>query len=38
MHLLLDLFLTYAKIGVFTFGGGYDMISMIGNSCVERKQ
>ena len=38
MHLLLDLFLTFAKIGVFTFGGGYAMISMIGNSCVERKQ
>ena len=37
MHLLLDLFLTFARIGMFTFGGGYAMISMIENSCVERK-
>ena len=38
MNLLLDLFLTFAKIGLFTFGGGYAMISMIENNCVERKQ
>jgi len=38
MSLLLDLFLTFAKIGLFTFGGGYAMISMIENNCVERKQ
>ena len=38
MNILLDLFLTFAKIGVFTFGGGYAMISMIENNCVERKQ
>ena len=38
MRLLLDLFLTFAKIGVFTFGGGYAMISMIENNCVERKK
>ena len=37
MNLLLDLFLTFAKIGLFTFGGGYAMISMIENICVERK-
>ncbi|MBE6623552.1 MAG: chromate transporter [Ruminococcaceae bacterium] len=36
--MLLDLFLTFAKIGFFTFGGGYAMISMIENICVERKQ
>ena len=38
MNILLDLFLTFAKIGSFTFGGGYAMISMIENNCVERKQ
>lgn len=38
MNILLDLFLTFAKIGMFTFGGGYAMISMIENNCVERKQ
>lgn len=36
--LLLDLFFTFAKIGLFTFGGGYAMISMIENLCVERKK
>ena len=38
MNLLLDLFLTFAKIGVFTFGGGYAMIAIIENNCVERKK
>ena len=38
MSILLDLFLTFAKIGLFTFGGGYAMISLIENSCVEKKQ
>ncbi len=38
MHLLFDLFLTFAKIGLFTFGGGYAMISLIESSCVERKK
>ena len=38
MNILIDLFLTFAKIGLFTFGGGYAMISVIENSCVERKQ
>ena len=38
MKILADLFLTFAKIGLFTFGGGYAMISLIGNSCVERKR
>ena len=37
MNILLDLFLTFAKIGLFTFGGGYAMISMIEDNCVERK-
>lgn len=38
MNILLDLFLTFSKIGMFTFGGGYAMISMIENNCVDRKQ
>ena len=38
MNILLDLFLNFAKIGLFTFGGGYAMISLIGSSCVERKR
>ena len=38
MSILMDLFLTFAKIGLFTFGGGYAMIAMIENNCVERKQ
>ena len=29
MNIVLDLFLTFAKIGLFTFGGGYAMISLI---------
>ena len=38
MNLLLDLFLTFAKIGLFTFGGGYAMIALIENICVEKKR
>ena len=38
MNILLDLFLTFAKIGLFTFGGGYAMIAMIEHNCVERKK
>ena len=38
MNLLLDLFLTFAKIGLFTFGDGYAMISVIEHNCVEKKK
>ncbi len=38
MNLLLDLFLSFARIGLFTFGGGYAMIALIENACVEKKQ
>ena len=38
MPILLYLFLTFAKIGMFTFGGGYAMISLIENTCVENKK
>ena len=34
---MLELFLTFMKIGLFTFGGGYAMISLIEDICVERK-
>ena len=36
--MIVQLFLTFAKIGLFTFGGGYAMISIIENICVERKK
>ena len=38
MSLLFDLFLTFAKIGLFTFGGGYAMIAVIEYNCVGKKQ
>ena len=38
MNLVLDLFLTFAKIGLFTFGGGYAMVAIIEDSCVRKKQ
>ncbi len=34
----ITLFLTFVKIGLFTFGGGYAMISIITNICVEKKK
>ncbi len=38
MPLLFDLFFTFAKVGLFTFGGGYAMLSLIENACVEEKK
>ena len=38
MNIYLDLFLTFTKIGLFTFGGGYAMIPMIEHHCVEKKK
>ena len=38
MNIIIDLFLTFAKVGLFTFGGGYAMIALIEDSCVEKKQ
>lgn len=35
---LADLFSSFMKVGLFTFGGGYAMISVIEDSCVEKKQ
>ena len=37
MPILLDLFLTFAKVGLFTFGGGYAMIALIEDACVAKK-
>lgn len=36
--LLMDLMLTFIKIGLFTFGGGYAMIPLIEDTCVEKKK
>ena len=36
--LLTDLVLTFLKIGAFTFGGGYAMIALMDNECVEKKK
>ena len=35
---MLELFFTFFKIGLFTFGGGYAMISLIEDICVEKKK
>ena len=37
MKKIVDLFLIFAKIGLFTFGGGYGMISLIKEECVEKR-
>ena len=37
MNLLLDLFLTFAKVGVCTFGGGYAMLPILQRELVENK-
>ena len=36
--MLLTLFLTFFRIGLFTFGGGYAMIAVIENICVSQKK
>ena len=38
MNILPALFLSFAKIGLFTFGGGYAMIALIEDTCVEKKK
>lgn len=37
MNTLLDLFLTFAKVGVMTFGGGYAMLPILQREVVDRK-
>ena len=36
--MLFKLFYTFAKIGIFTFGGGYGMIALVQDECVEKKK
>ena len=38
LNIFLELFLTFAKIGAFTFGGGYAMVSLIEDTCVIKKK
>ena len=38
MKKIFDLFITFFKIGLFTFGGGYAMISTIRETIVENKK
>ena len=37
MPILLDLFLTFAKVGAMTFGGGYAMLPILQREVVENK-
>lgn len=37
MNIYLDLVITFAKIGVFTFGGGYAMLPLLQREVVENK-
>ncbi len=37
MKMLLQIFVTFFKIGVFTFGGGYAMIPLIGAEVIDRR-
>ena len=36
--MLVTLFMTFARIGLFTFGGGYAMLSLIEHICVVQRQ
>lgn len=38
MKKLIQLFLTFLKIGAFTFGGGYAMIALLENEFIEKKK
>ena len=38
MKLICSLFITFLKIGAFTFGGGYAMIAQLENEFVEKKK
>ena len=38
MNILLDLFLTFARIGVCTFGGGYAMLPILQRELVENRK
>lgn len=38
MNVLFQLFITFFKIGAFTFGGGYAMLPIVEDICVSRKK
>lgn len=38
MNILLDLYFTFAKIGLFTFGGGYAMLPLLEREVVDKKK
>ncbi len=38
MKLLFDLFITFAKVGVVTFGGGYAMLPILQREIAEKKK
>lgn len=38
MNIFLDLFLTFFKIGIFTFGGGYAMLPLLEKEIVDKKK
>lgn len=37
MNILTELYLTFAKIGLFTFGGGYAMLPLLEREVVDNK-
>mgnify|MGYP002794614778 CR=1 FL=1 len=37
MRKILDLFMTFLKIGAFTFGGGYAMIAILENEVISEE-
>ncbi len=37
MNIFLDLFITFAKVGVMTFGGGYAMLPILQREVVDKK-
>ena len=38
LNILVDLYLTFAKIGLFTFGGGYAMLPLLEREVVDKKK
>lgn len=38
MNILLDLYITFLKIGAFTFGGGYAMLPLLEREIVDNKK
>ena len=38
MKILMDMFITFFKIGAFTLGGGYAMLPIIQKEVVEKKK